>query len=152
MYVINLEKCLKVFDKVYVSSNSVDILEEAMKYGALPIIRNKTLCGDTPNIPVYRHALKYMDGDAIVAVQANSPNVDIELIRKAKKEMENGCPEFMTLDLKGDYYGSIWALTRDRIINYEDPYKPTPETVMIDDSIDVHTEEDFKEALKQYGK
>ena len=150
MFMVNVKKCLKIFDRVYVSSDSLEILETAMRAGAIPIKRTKKLCGDTPNITVYRHALKYIDDDIIVAVQANSPTIDKQLIEDAKYIMELGAEEIMTAYTGGKRYGSIWALTRNRIKNYKDPYNPTPQAVIIDNSIDIHTQEDYTKAIKFY--
>jgi len=85
MFLRNVEKCLRIFDKVYVSSDSPWILELAETYGAIPIQRSSVLCGDTPNIPVYQHALQFMNTEAIVAVQANSPTINQNIIGLAKK-------------------------------------------------------------------
>lgn len=149
MYLINVLKCKKIFDKVYVSSNSLEILEEAQKAGAIPIKRSKELCGDVPNIPVYRHALKHIDEDIIFAIQANSPTIKSSIIRQSKKIMSMGYSELMTCDENYKLYGSIWALTRDRIKNYGDPYKQTPEVLIVDNSIDIHTQSDY-DKVKNY--
>jgi len=86
MFLVNVEKCLRVFDDVYVSSDSEEILKITKDAGAKPILRGVELCGDTPNIPVYRHAIEQMgDVDGIVAVQANSPTIPAEIIRRTKK-------------------------------------------------------------------
>ena len=60
MFLVNTEKCLDIFDSVYVSSDSKEILKQAQEIGAIPILRSEDLCGDTPNIPVYQHALQYI--------------------------------------------------------------------------------------------
>lgn len=152
MFVVNLLKCKKIFRKVYVSSDSVEILEMAMKHGAIPIKRKKELCGDTPNIPVYQHAIKFIDEDVVLAVQANSPTIDSGLIVLAKKIMELGFGELMTCHENHEIYGSIWALTREKIKNYKDPRSPTPEVLVVDNSIDIHTQKDYNEVAKQYEK
>lgn len=150
MFVRNLHKCKKIFGKVYVSSDSMDILKIALENGGDPILRGQELCGDVPNIPVYKHALKYIDEDIVVAVQANSPTIDENLIRMARKIMSLGCNELMTCHPNYSLYGSIWGFTRERIKNYIDPYRPTPEVLIVDNSIDVHTEKDYNEVNKFY--
>lgn len=149
MFLINVEKCLKIFNEVYVSSDSLEILEVALKAGAIPIKRSKELCGDTPNIPVYRHAMKVMDCDAFVAVQANSPTVNPDIIEKAKKILESGFQEVMTTDDNNLIYGSVWGMTKERLQNYGDPYVPTPDALIPDPSVDIHTQQDYELALKQ---
>jgi len=148
MFVWNLEKMVKIFDNVYVSSDDDKILEIVSKI-AIPIKRPAELCGDTPNIPVYQHALQFMDKpDIIVAVQANSPNIDEQLIEDAKYLMEYGYRELLTCHEDYSIYGSIWGLRVSHLEHYGNPYEPRPEILLMDPSIDIHTEEDFKKAEK----
>lgn len=151
MFLTNVKKCQKVFDRVYVSSDSNEILKQAMEVGAISIKRPKNLCGSTPNIFVYRHALEKISEDKIVAVQANSPTVESDLIRLVKNLMEEK-DEVMTCHPNYKLYGSVWGLTKDRIRNYGNPRKPTPEVLIVDTSIDVHCEADYKEVIKYYEK
>lgn len=151
MYMVNVEKCLKIFDRVYVSSDNQLILDEAESKGAIGILREKELCGDTPNIPVYQNAWEYIDNaDGFIAVQANSPTIDPQIIIKAKEYLENGGTEVITRYKDGSIYGSVWGMTFDRLKNYGDPYKPTAECTIEDESIDIHTKEDYELALQKY--
>lgn len=143
MFLTNVRKCLKIFDEVYVSSDSVDILEQAMKVGAIPIKRGKDLCGDIPNIPVYRHAQQYMDADIIVAVQANSPTLSPHIISDIKFLMERGHDEVMTCHEDYSIYGSVWALNKRRLAEYDNFYNPCPNVLIVDKSIDIHTKKDY---------
>jgi len=144
MFVKNLRKCITIFDEVYVSSDDMEILHLAKYHGAIPISRGEELCGDTPNIPVYQHALWVMpDIDFLVAVQANSPTIDKNIIANVKHIMELGANEVMTCDENYDIYGSVWAMTKDRLENYLDPYNPQPDILIVDKSTDIHTQEDF---------
>lgn len=150
MFLANVRKCLRIFDEVYVSSDDHEILDLAESVGAIPIYRGAELCGDVPNIYVYQHAIDYMDdADGIVAVQANSPTINPNLISLTKQLMEKGVDEVMTCH--GDYsiYGSIWALTKNKLLVYDDPYDPDPSILLVDVSVDIHTEADLKEALCQ---
>lgn len=152
MFQWNLEKCLKIFEKVYVSSDYDFILEKARELGAVPIKRPKNLCGNTPSVKVFRHAVGKMSlkPDVIVSIQANSPTVDERLIKKAKKIMETkDCSELMTCRRDSSIYGSIWAMTYSKLENYGDFGRQRPEMLLMDDSIDIHTKEDFNKAIKQ---
>lgn len=160
MYLENVNKCLKLFSKVYVSSDDPEILRRAKNAGARPISRGLELCGTVPNIQVYKHALTYMGAvDGIIAVQACSPNIEPNLIMIAKKLMKMGVEEVMTcheMEHGADYhgqhnkvYGSIWGISRNRLEEYGDPYKPNPEVLLVDKSIDIHTQEDYELAMKQ---
>jgi CMP-2-keto-3-deoxyoctulosonic acid synthetase len=149
MFVINLRKCLKYFDDVWVSSDSDEILQIAVEEGAIGIKRGEELCGDTPNIPVYRHAMEHMDCDAFIAVQANSPTIDEKIIKLSKDIITLGTQEVMTSQ-DGKLYGSVWGMTKERLDNYGDPYKPTPDVLIVDNSLDCHTKEDYYEINKFY--
>lgn len=159
MFVVNVKKCIPLFDEVYVSSDSEEILDITEKCGAIPIKRGEELAGETPNITVYQHAQETMDADYIVAVQANSPTVSAGLIILAGELLKMGFNEVMTshpLSRNKDYhkqaakvYGSIWALSRETLKDYEDPYHPNPDVLLVDDSVDIETESDYKKALCQ---
>lgn len=155
MFLWNVEKCVDIFDKVYVSSDDDDILDWADSRGAIAIKRPKELCGDTPNIPVYKHAIEFMgDVDAIVAVQANSPTVNSGIIEKIKMAMEI-YSEAMTVLQNKRIYGSVWGITRDRLKSYttnQSYYDPQPDYTIYDPSIDIHNKADYELALRQYGK
>lgn len=150
MFLVNVKKCLRIFDLVYVSSDSDWILDEATKVGAVGIKRGEELCGDTPNIPVYQHALQFMgDVTNIIAVQANSPTVESNIIILIKSLMERGIDEVMTCDLDYNIYGSVWAVSAEKLKVYGDPYKPFPKVLIVDKSIDIHTDVDYRRALSQ---
>ena len=150
MYLVNTKKCLRIFSRVYVSSDNDWILEGAEDCGAIPIKRPPKLCGEVPNIPVYQHALQFMNGvDNVVCVQVNSPTVDSRLIEITKELLEKGFEEVMTMHEDRSIYGSIWAIKANKLRNYGDPYKPQPNILLLDRSTDIHTEEDLQKALCQ---
>lgn len=151
MFLTNVRKCLKLFDRVYVSSDDLEILENALKIGAIPIKRPKKLCGDTPNIPVYQHAIKQMTCDAFVAVQANSPTIKEGLIKEVKHLIERGWNEVMTCNPDYSIYGSLWGLSKKKLLEYGDPYKPKPYILIRDTSIDIHNKKDYENAIN-YNK
>lgn len=161
MFLWNLEKCLSVFDDVYVSSDSYEILQLASKHGAIAIHRGEELCGDVPDIPVFQHALSKMPKEVtgVVAVHANNPTIDRNLIAIIKRGLEMGVPEVMTCHpmTKLDKYkeqsnhvnGSIRGMSRDRLENYGDPYHPNPEMLVVDNSLEIETPEDYNKL--EYG-
>lgn len=149
MFLVNVEKCLRIFSKVYVSSDSQEILQTAQAAGAIPIRRGIELCGDTPNIPVYRHAFMNMgDIDGIIAVQANSPTINPRIILQVKRLMQSDAEEVMTCHPDYSIYGSVWAMSRNRLLNYD--YNPKPDALIVDISTDIHTEEDLAKAKNGY--
>lgn len=150
MFLVNVEKCRKLFDHVYVSSENDTILAQAEAAGAIPIKRPKALCGNVPNIPVYRHAVRSIPGaKGIVAVQANSPTISERTIADVKKLMEWGFDEIITVHPDGSIYGSVWAMTMARLAEYKDFYHPITKDFITDPSIDIHTQEDYEQALCQ---
>jgi CMP-N-acetylneuraminic acid synthetase len=152
MFLHNVDKCLGIFDRVYVSSDSEDILDWVDSRGAIAIKRPKELCGDVPNIPVYKHAVSFMgDVNAIVAVQANSPTIMPILIKEIKEAMIY-YDEAMTVHPNGKIYGSIWGLSIKRLDKYKevyDYYNPDPQYIVKDQSVDIHTSKDYYKALHQ---
>lgn len=148
MYMTNVRKCLKIFDEVYVSSDSEEILENVEAIGAIGILRSQHLCGECPNIPVYHHAIGFMrPTNAIIAVQANSPTIEPEVILKVKKHIEEGADEVMTCHLNGEIYGSVWGLSMKKLKEYRNPRNPMPGILVVDTSIDIHTQEDYNKIL-----
>ena len=154
MFLWNLKKLLMIFDDVYVSSNSNEILELAESVGAKPILRREELCGETPDIPVFQDALRHMGNvDGIVAVHANNPLIDIDLINKTAYLLLMGSEEVMTCHpmTHGDVYkeqankvnGSIRGMSKYRLEHYPDPYKPNPDILLVDNSIEIETQSDF---------
>lgn len=161
MFVWNLEKCLQVLDEVYVSSDSQAILDMAVREGARGIFRTEELCGDCPDIPVFQHALSKMDKDVggIVAVHANNPLLEKNLITMTKKCLEMGAEEVMTchpMTINSDYKrqhnkinGSIRGMTRERLENYKDAFHPEPDVLLVDTSLEIETQDDFIKLLCQ---
>lgn len=152
MFLHNVDKCLGIFERVYVSSDDDDILDWADSRGAIAIKRPKELCGDVPNIPVYKHALKFMgDVENIVAVQANSPTV-LPIIIKEIKDALQYYSEAMTIHGDRKKYGSVWGLSVKRLNSYNSVYdyhNPNPQFMIEDSSVDIHTQRDFDIALTQ---
>lgn len=157
----NVEKCKKLFAEVYVSSDSKDILKLAERAGAIPIKRQKKLCGDTPDIPVFQHAMGKMDCDAFIAVHANNPTMHWSTIKMCKLGLVFGAEEVMTChpmkhgkDYKKQHnkiYGSVRGMTRRRLENYPDPYRPNPDLLIVDDSIEIETQKDWDQAYEDFN-
>lgn len=144
MYMTNVRKCLKIFEEVYVSSDSEEILDNVENIGAIGILRSQHLCGECPNIPVYHHAIGFMHpANAIVAVQANSPTIEPEVILKVKEHIENGADEVMTCHENGEIYGSVWGLSMKKLKEYKNPRTPMPAILVVDKSLDIHTLEEY---------
>lgn len=161
MFVWNVLKCVDIFDMTYVSSDSESILNMARLHGAKGIKRGDDLIGETPDIPVYQHAIEHMPTNVtgVVAVHANNPTLEKNLIALTKRLVEGGAQEVMTCKpmVHGDeyhaqhnpIYGSIRGLSVERIRNYPDPYRPNPDVLIVDSSIEIETQESYDQALCQ---
>jgi len=148
MYQWNLEKCLLVFDEVFVSSDDDKILEKAKEVGAFELRRPKELLEAT-NIDCYKYIMKFTDADAFVAIQANSPELSVRKIKWAKDLLQLGHNEIKTCHEDKTDYGSIWGMTKERLKDYSDPYKANPSFWIIDKSIDIHFIEDIYKSYEE---
>ncbi len=149
MFQWNLEKLLLVFDEVYVSCSNEAILHQAQKLGALGIVRPEEL-NEATNIDCYRHAQKFMKSDCFVAVQANSPECGVKLIKYAKELLELGHEEVKSCHYDGKDYGSIWGMTSERLAEYEDPHNARPSKWIKDFSKDIHNADDLWTSFNAY--
>jgi len=148
-YAINA--CLKsnLISRVFVSTESKIISEIASNYGAEILFRPEELAQDNvPTQEVMKHFLKnFPELDILVVVQANSPNVKSKKINEAvQKLIDNNLREVRTVDSNGLENGAIWVASRNAIEwNGLSVYFG----VINDDSIDIHTIEDLKQAEKK---
>jgi len=156
MFVWNLQKLLDIFEEVYFSSDNEDMLKIAQNMEAKSVVRRHDLCGDAPNILVYRHAMKqasrYDELDGLVAVQANSPTVEKRMIEEVYEHLINGYTEIKTCHSDFSDYGSIWGMTYRRLKEIKDMYNASPTIWKRDDSVDIHNSEDMARALIQHKK
>lgn len=150
MFVWNTEKGLSLCDRMYVSSDYDYILDIADDMGAIPIKRTGKLM-ECPNITWYRYCMQFMNGcDILIALQVNSPTINSKIIKEIKDLMTTGkYQEIKTCHKDGSDYGSVWAMTKDRLDNYGDPYHAKPDLWIEDRSIDIHTQNDLAFALIQ---
>ena len=97
--------------------------------------------------------------DIMIAVKADSPTTDIQIVKRAKEIMEEyGIDEFMTAypvkgyQDKSIVYGSVWGICREKLATYKDPMMPEPKVLIVDPAIDIHNEEDLAAAEKQMAE
>jgi CMP-N-acetylneuraminic acid synthetase len=148
----NLLKLLNLFDTVILDSDDREILALAKKIGAIPHIRNKKVLGDdVPSIPIFKSILEdYPEYEGVINVQANSPNVRPELIGKAYNMIsQNYSNHLVTLNEDMTSNGSIWCIEKELMFSLKDFYNFKPDMCLIDDSVDIHTKEEFDEALNR---
>jgi CMP-N-acetylneuraminic acid synthetase len=151
----NLLKLMSLFDIVVVDSDDENILKASKEMGAIPHTRHEKVIGnDIPSILIFRSILEdFSDYDGVINVQANSPNVEPELIKKAYNLISNDMSNhILTLNENMTWNGSLWCISKELIYTLKDLYNIKPDMFLIDDSVDIHTEDEFKEALNRETK
>tara|TARA_B100000989_G_C19506680_1_gene456817 strand:+ start:885 stop:1463 length:579 start_codon:yes stop_codon:yes gene_type:complete len=159
MLLWNIEKGLSISKNYYFNSDDEDMIKIASKKGLKIIKRDKKLLGDEiPSRLIFKSCFENMPRniDGILHIQANSPNLNKNLIKCALKIMKlNKIEEILTCDINYKQYGSLWGITKKRIKEYNmnknihDRKVIKPDCYLMDKSIDIHTLKDFKLSLKQ---
>ncbi len=150
MFLWNLRKLLDVFETVVFDSDCPIMCDSASKIGAIPHLRNMELRGnDIPSVPLFKSIIdEFPQYNYLVNVQANSPNASLEVIRNCGAIIElSGMNEVLTAYSSREINGSVWGFSRMRLENYGNYYVHSPDALVLDDSIDIHTEGEFKKAL-----
>lgn len=150
----NLEKLLRLKIPVYFDSDDDTMLQRAKVLGANVRKRPEPLCGhDVPSVPIFQDMAKELPNKpkAILNLQANSPNCG-EAVLQQCLAVARHVPfnELLTVYRDRSNNGSIWGFSFARLMNYGDPYVHTPDILIVDDSIDIHTMADFQEAQRRF--
>lgn len=151
MFMWNLQKLVDLFENVVLDSDCDEMLKLGTELGVIGHKRKKTLLGnDIPSVPIFKSISDdYPDFSHVLNLQANSPNTSTNVIKNcANIILLNEVNEVLTNYSSGEINGSVWCFTRERLQNYGDFYKHYPNVLVHDDSIDIHTEDDFLKALK----
>lgn len=150
MFLWNLKKLVCLFDTVVFDSDCVDMCALAAEAGAHISLREQNLRGnDVPSVPIFSSVInRFPDLNKLISLQANSPHTSLDVINRcATKLLMDGVEEVLTRYENGEINGSVWGLSRYRLKNYGDFYSHSPDVLVIDDSIDIHTNEDYLRAL-----
>ena len=115
----------------------------------------KLLDASTPSIPIFQSLYSHFHlkdrNSSALNVQANSPNIELSTLRKAANIMNfsdtNELLSIYSSDRKNN--GSLWGFSSFRLVNYGDPYLHLPDSFVTDDSVDIHTQQDFDKSLAQ---
>lgn len=144
-YSIKIAKESKLIDKIYVSTDSEEIVEYARKEGINVIERGQDLAGDTPVIEVYHHAISKLDKNItyIVGLQPDHPDRTVNIDEVIKFAIEKKYDDIFTVDCFGKRNGSI------RIMNAEALRKKRLHVNIgsfMDNCTNIHTIDDLKVA------
>lgn len=158
MFLWNILKGLSISKNFYFNSDDNEMIKIAKKRGLKIIERDKKhLDPETPSRLIFKKCLEHMPNtvEGILHIQANSPNLNLKLIKTAFDIMRNTeLQEILTCDKNYNQYGSLWGITRKKInlynmnINIHDRKIIKPDCYLLDRSIDIHTQSDFKKSLK----
>ena len=149
MFQWNLEKLLNTFSCVVFDSDNPEMLNQAVKLGAIPHEREKNLRGhNVPSVPIFKSIRdKYSKYSFIINVQANSPNVDESTIYQVAKIAQNTkVNEILTMYSDHSINGSVWGISEHRLNNYKHYHDHKPDILILDNSPDIHTQLDFDNA------
>ncbi len=151
LFKYNLKKMLNLFGKVLLDSDDDYILEEASLLGVVPHKRKTEVLGnEIPSITIFKSILDdFPETDGFLNIQANSPNVPSSIIQRAFDLLCHGyCEHLLSLNTDLSWNGSIWGISRNTLYGIKDPYQIKPDFYIVDDSIDIHTQEEFDLARK----
>ena len=162
MFLWNIEKGLSITKNYYFNSDDDEMVIIAKKLGLKIIKREKKLQGaEIPSRLIFKRCFKSIPKniDGILHIQANSPNIDIELIKCGLKMMQlDKIEELLSCDVNYNQYGSLWGITRKRISKYNmnknihDRKVIKPDCYILDKSVDIHNKNDLHRSLKQSAK
>ena len=156
-YAIIAAKGSKYIDRTIVSTESSEIADVALSYGAeVPFVRPAELATDeASSVSVLQHAVQTIEQhgqkiDIMVLVQPTSPLVVTEDIDATiDKLFSSGAPTCVSVSQSGALNGAVYAVRRDALMvqsTVNDPRAGV--TLLMPDarSVDVDTEEDFLRA------
>lgn len=152
MFIWNLKKLINIFETVVFDSDCSQMLEMAKNIGAIPHERKEILLGnDIPSVPIFKSILDdHSSFLSIINLQANSPNTSEKVIEQCGKIINlDSINEVLTFYSSKEINGSVWGFTKERINNYGDYYVHYPDALVLDDSIDIHTKEEFLAAVNE---
>ena len=153
LYVWNLEKLLQLGIPVYFDSDSEEMLQVAENLGAHPHLRPEELRGhQVPSVPLFQRILADLElqPGAIMNLQANSPTCSLETLQSCLNALRHTtCTELLTVYEDRTNNGSVWGFSYDRLMNYGDPRVHKPDLLILDPSVDVHTEDELEAARAQ---
>lgn len=109
-YSLKIAKDCKLVDKIYVSTDSPAIADFAKEEGVSVIMRPIDLCGDTPIVDVYSHALNNIaekEVEYIVGLQPDHPDRSIDLEKAIRYVLEKKFDDLISVDSCGFKNGSV---------------------------------------------
>jgi len=157
-----IAKIKKISKDHYINTDSEFILQYAKKLKVKTIIRSPKLRGDSiPSRHLMLDSFKHFPKKtyAVIHVQANSPNLEIFKIKKVYDLLlHTDLEDVFSLNSNGEINGSFWGITLKKLKTYNfnkkihDHKSLKNECWVVDDSMDIHTKDEFKKAEKIFKK
>ena len=138
-YTIKIAKECKLVHSIYVSTDNEEITEFCKREGVSVIKRPVELCGDTPVLEVYRHALMHFvdkDIDYIIGLQPDHPDRTQSLENLIQYALKNDLDDLISVDSKGYRNGSIRIMKVKALKEGKISEKIGS---MMDDAINIHS-------------
>jgi CMP-N-acetylneuraminic acid synthetase len=162
MFMWNIEKGISISKDFYFNSDDEEMIDLASKAGVNIIKRDKSLLDhEIPSRLIFKSCFERISKkfDGLLNIQANSPNLDLNLINCALNIIKlDEIDELLTCDINYNQYGSLWGITRSRIKKYNmnkkihDRKIIKPDCYILDNSVDIHDINDFNLSLNQLIK
>lgn len=157
-----IAKIKKISKNYYINTDSEFIIRYAKKLKVKTIIRSPKLRGDSiPSRHLMLDSFKHFPKKtyAVIHVQANSPNLEISKIKKVYDLLlHTDLDDIFSMNSNGEINGSFWGITLKKLKTYNfnkkihDHKSLKNECWVVDDSIDIHTKDEFKKAEKIFKK
>lgn len=157
-----IKKILKISKNYYVNSDDNFILKYSEKLGAKTIKRNKNLLNHSiPSRVLMMDSFSSFPKDtyAVIHVQANSPNLEIDKLKKVYNILKyTDVDDIFSKNSNGEINGSFWGITKKKLKTYNmnikihDHKTLKTECWFVDDSIDIHYLHELKKAEKIFSK
>jgi len=144
-YSIKFAKESRLIDDVYISTDSDEIAEYAVKHEVKVIRRGPELGGEIPVLDVYLHALKEINNPGIqvvVGIQPDHPDRTLEVDRAITYMLKKDYDELITVDGKGFVNGSLKIMKSEALLNNRIGKVAT----MMDNCTNIHNYEEFERA------
>lgn len=143
-YSIEYAKKSKLINAIYVSTDCKNIAAYATENDVGFIMRDESLCGDTSVTQVYFHAVETIEQkiDYIVGIQPDHPTRKIDIDNVLRHTMDKNYDYLFTVDKDGIMNGSLKVIKGESLITGKQEKVGT----LIDDCVNIHTEEDLKKA------
>lgn len=144
-FTIDYARQSKRLSKLYVSTEDEAIAAHCRDIGVDVIKRDRSLCGETPIIDVYRDAARQLSDltiDAIVGLQPDHPDRMLNLDEVIQMFTDEDADQLISKEADGTKNGAHYILSRVVLEGAE----PKDVLVVIDDCTNVHYAEDLERA------